>query len=233
MTNKIYLSDPYVLEINAAITGVQGNTITLDRTIFYPTGGGQPCDTGIISNYKVVDVKKDGDEVVHVLEAEPSLKVGEVVHCAIDWEKRYMHMRLHTALHIIDGIVEKLYQGKITGGQIYDDRARIDFDVPNLDRAKAAEILSSAQQIVAENRKVSARFLSKEEAQSIPNLARTEPGADLLATLDSVRVIDIEGFDFQLDGGTHVAGTGEVGSIEMIKYESKGAHNKRIEIALK
>ncbi|MCL4373556.1 MAG: alanyl-tRNA editing protein [Candidatus Marsarchaeota archaeon] len=233
MTNKIYLSDSYVREIDAIITGVQGSTITLDKTIFYPTGGGQPCDTGIIGIYKVVDVKKDGDEVAHVLETGPGFGVGDTVHCAIDWDKRYMHMRLHTALHIIDGVVEKLYQGRITGGQIYDDRARMDFDVPGLDRAKAMEIMQSAQKIVSENHKVSAKLISKEEAKAIPNLARTEPGEDLLSKLDTVRIIDIEGFDFQLDGGTHVASTGEVGTIELTKYENKGSHNKRIEIMLR
>jgi misacylated tRNA(Ala) deacylase len=233
MTNKVYLNDAYIKEIDAHVTGVNGNEITLDTTIFYPTGGGQPCDTGTIGTHNVIEVRKENDEVIHVLEAPSDLVMNETVHCVIDWGKRYMHMRLHTSLHIIDGVVEKLYQGKITGGQIYDDRARMDFDVPGLDRNKALEIMASAQKIVDEGHNVTAKILSKEEALKIPNLARTAPGEDLLGKLDSVRIIDIEGFDFQLDGGTHVANTKEVGRIEMLKYENKGSHNKRIEIALK
>ncbi|MGC8687094.1 MAG: alanyl-tRNA editing protein [Candidatus Micrarchaeia archaeon] len=238
MTEKVYLRDSYARELDAKVTFAEGSNILLDRTVFYPTGGGQPCDTGIIKNgateFKVVEVKKDGDNVVHVVEGDASsLKIGDSVKCVIDWDKRYMHMRLHTALHIIDGVVEKLYQGKITGGQIYDDRARMDFDVPGLDKNKMLEIISAAQKIVDENHNVTAKILTKEEASSIPNLARTAPGEDLLSKLTEVRIIDIEGFDFQLDGGTHVAHTGEVGKLEMLKYENKGSHNKRVEITVK
>ncbi|MGC8495667.1 MAG: alanyl-tRNA editing protein [Candidatus Micrarchaeia archaeon] len=238
MTEKVYLRDSYARELDAKVTFAEGSNILLDRTVFYPTGGGQPCDTGIIKNgateFKVVEVKKDGDNVVHVVEGDASsLKIGDSVKCVIDWDKRYMHMKLHTALHIIDGVVEKLYQGKITGGQIYDDRARMDFDVPGLDKNKMLEIISAAQKIVDENHNVTAKILTKEEASSIPNLARTAPGEDLLSKLTEVRIIDIEGFDFQLDGGTHVAHTGEVGKLEMLKYENKGSHNKRVEITVK
>ena len=238
MTEKVYLRDSYARELDAKVTFAEGSNILLDRTVFYPTGGGQPCDTGIIKNgateFKVVEVKKDGDNVVHVVDGdESSLNIGDSVKCVIDWDKRYMHMRLHTALHIIDGVVEKLYQGKITGGQIYDDRARMDFDVPGLDKNKMLEIIGAAQKIVDENHNVTAKILTKEEASSIPNLARTAPGEDLLSKLTEVRIIDIEGFDFQLDGGTHVAHTGEVGKLEMLKYENKGSHNKRVEITVK
>ncbi|MEM0149334.1 MAG: alanyl-tRNA editing protein [Candidatus Micrarchaeaceae archaeon] len=235
MTEKVYLNDAYAKELDAQVTEANGNEVKLDRTIFYPTGGGQPCDTGTITGatmFKVIDVRKDNDEVIHVLDSA-GIKAGEKVHCMLEWEKRYMHMRLHTALHIIDGVVEKAYQGKITGGQIYDDRARMDFDVPGLDRGKMLEIIASAQRVVDESHKVTARIISKEDAARIPNLARTAPGEDLLGKLDIIRIIDIEDFDFQLDGGTHVANTKEVGIIEMLKYENKGSHNKRVEIALK
>ena len=236
MTEKIYLTDSYAREIDAVVASVNGQEVELDRTVFYPTGGGQPCDTGTLSfagrSAKVTDVRKDGAKVVHALDDAAGIAEGMVVHCAIDWEKRYMHMRLHTALHIIDGIVEKKYAGKITGGQIYDDRARMDFDVPGLDKAKAQEIIGDSQKIVDGGHKVTAKILTKEEAASIQNIARTAPGEELLNKLDSVRIIDIEGFDFQLDGGTHVAQSKEVGSISITKYENKGSHNKRIEIVL-
>ncbi len=238
MTEKVYLRDSYARELDAKVTFAEGSNILLDRTVFYPTGGGQPCDTGIIKNgateFKVVEVKKDGDNVVHVVEGDASsLKIGDSVKCVIDWDKRYMHMRLHTALHIIDGVVEKLYQGKITGGQIYDDRARMDFDVPGLDKNKMLEIINASQKIVDEGHPVTAKILGKEEALKNPSIARTAPGEELLSKLNTVRIIDIEGFDFQLDGGTHVAHTGEVGKLEMLKYENKGSHNKRVEITVK
>ncbi len=236
MVDKIYQQDSYAKEADANVTAINANDVELDRTVFYPTGGGQPCDTGTLSagsrEYRVIEVKKYDDRVVHVLESAEGLSEGTSVHCSINWEKRYMHMRLHTALHIIDGVVEKKYSGKITGGQIYDDRARMDFDVPWLDKAKVQEIMNDSQRVVDENRKVSVKFMTKDEAAKVEGIARTAPGEELLEKLDTVRIIDIEGFDFQLDGGTHVAHTGEVGRISVIKYENKGAHNKRIEIAL-
>ena len=236
MTEKIYQTDSYAKEADAAVTAVNGNEVELDKTIFYPTGGGQPCDTGTLAvNSKaiaVTEVKKDGDRIVHFVDDASSLSEGTAVHCAIDWGRRYIHMRLHTALHIIDGVVEKRYSGKITGGQIYEDRARMDFDVPGLDKTKSQSIIDDAQSIVEEDHPVTVRFMTKAEASKIQGLARTAPGEELLEKLDQIRIIDIEGFDFQLDGGTHVAHTKEVGKIKIIKYENKGAHNKRIEIAL-
>ncbi len=236
MTDKIYLTDAYVKEFNATITGISDG-ITLDKTAFYPTGGGQPCDTGVIklqngAAYKVVEVRKSMEEVVHILENYNGLNVGEPVSCSLDWEKRYMHMRLHTMLHIIDGIVYKKYKGAITGGQIYDTKARMDFDVPNLDKNMVAQIVAEAQQIVGESHAVLPKILTKEEAKSIEGLARTAPGEKLMDKLEEVRVIDIEGFDFQLDGGTHVSNTKEVGIIKLLKYENKGSHNKRVELGL-
>lgn len=236
MTEKLYLEDSYVRQLDAVVTSVNGKDIELNRTIFYPAGGGQPCDTGAISlaerSSAVINVRKDGDRVIHTVDDASWISEGMEVQCALDWEKRYIHMRLHTALHIIDGIVEKRYSGRITGGQIYDDRARMDFDVPGLDRTQAQSIIEDAQKVVDENHKVTVKFLTKEEAAAVPNIARTRPGEELLGKLDKVRIIDIEGFDFQLDGGTHVAQTMEVGKISITKYENKGSHNKRIEIGL-
>ncbi|MCL4371914.1 alanyl-tRNA editing protein [Candidatus Marsarchaeota archaeon] len=237
MTEKIYLTDSYIKEFDAKIVEVRENGVILDRTAFYPTGGGQPCDTGALrldsgSTYNVTETAKAGDEVIHILSSVSGLSNGMSVHGAIDWSKRYMHMRLHTMLHIIDGVVYKDYKGSITGGQIYDDKARMDFDVPGMTKETVMEIISAAQKIIDENHKVTPKVFSKEEAQSIKGLARTAPGEALLQTLDSIRVIDIEGFDFQSDGGTHVANTKEVGKIIFRKYENKGSHNKRVECSL-
>lgn len=241
MTQKLYWEDPYMKEFSATIASVRaaedGRTaVLMDRTAFYPTSGGQPNDIGTIEcaghAYAVSGVSKEGDDVLHLVDSAGGLKEGDSVSCRIDWDRRYGHMRHHTALHIIDGVVQKQHSGRITGGQIYVDRARMDFDVPGMDRAMAERIIASAQKIVDEDHRVVAKFLTKEEATAIPDLSRTDPGNDLLATLDSVRVIDIEGFDMQLDGGTHVASTGEVGKIALSEYKNNGAHNKRVYIAL-
>ncbi|EET89625.1 MAG: alanyl-tRNA editing protein [Candidatus Micrarchaeales archaeon] len=236
MVEKIYLKDAYVKDFEATVSSVDNQIVELDRTAFYPTGGGQPSDSGTISfgnsRYKVIEVSKSGDSVLHKMENAQGLEAGTQIEGHLDWEKRYMHMRLHTALHIIDGVVHKNLDGNITGGQIYDDRARMDFDVPGLDRQKVEKIIEAAQEIVDKRLTVSVKFMSKEEASAVPGIARTAPGEELMRKLDIIRIIDIEGFDFQLDGGTHVANTSEVGKIGIIKYENKGSHNKRIEIAL-
>ena len=237
MTEKIYLKDSYKKDIDASVINTEANSIILDRTIFYPTGGGQPADTGSITSskgikYSIIDTKKSDNDVIHIADKTVSLDIGEKVTCNIDWDKRYMHMRLHTMLHIIDGIVYKKYHGEITGGQIYDNSARMDFDIPNFTKEMLNAIISDSQSIINEGHSVVAKELTSEEALKIDGIARTAPGAKLMEKLDIVRIIDIEGFDFQLDGGTHVSNTREVGTISLLKFENKGSHNKRVEFSL-
>jgi misacylated tRNA(Ala) deacylase len=238
MTEKIYLRDSYIKELESQVVSSENNKIILDKTIFYPTGGGQPCDTGVIisaldgKEYKIIETKKQGDEVVHMSQEPANLNDGEKVVCKIDWEKRYMHMKLHTMLHIIDGVVYKKYKGEITGGQIFDNSARMDFDIPGFTKEMLSSIISDAQIIIDEGHRVVPKEMTREEAKKIDGIARTAPGAELLEKLDIVRIIDIEGFDFQLDGGTHVANTNELGKISLVKFENKGSHNKRVEFSL-
>ena len=235
MVEKLLWKDQYMKVFNATVVASEGG-IELDRTAFYPTGGGQPCDIGTLSlggdRINVVEVKKDGDRIIHLTEKDISITPGTTVVGEIDWGRRYAHMRYHTLLHIVDGVVEKYYGGKVTGGQIYQDRARMDFDIPMMDRQKADEIAAKAQEVIDEKRTVAQKFLSVDEAAAIPNLSRTLPGNELLKKLDSIRVIDIEGFDMQLDGGTHVANTSEIGKIRLDSYESRGAHNKRVSFVI-
>lgn len=238
MVEKLYLTDAYLKEFRARIASVTGNRIVLDKTAFYPAGGGQPSDSGTITDEggakvaTVTELEKDGDSIVHLVDDASGFEVGNEVLGRIDWDRRYAHMRYHTALHIIDGVVHNNYEGSITGNQIYEDRARMDFDVPSMDKTMMLGILEKAQKVVDESHKVSVRFLGKEEALSIKELSRTGPGNELLRKLDTVRVIDIEGFDMQMDGGTHVANTNEVGKLSMLSYENKGSHNKRVTIKL-
>ena len=237
MTEKIYLHDAYAKDFEAKVTKVEGASVVLDKTAFYPTGGGQPGDTGFLeingNRFNVIDVRKAGEEVIHVLDKTQGIEVGAETKGHIDWEKRYAHMRLHTAIHLLDGIIEKYFNaGMLTGGQIYDDRARIDIDMQDLTREKAEEIIKKANEISAEGHEIIVKEISRDEALSIPRLSRTAPGRELISKLDVVRVVEIVGVDEQADGGTHVRNTKEIGRIVLGKYENKGKHNKRVEITL-
>ena len=239
---KIYLADPYCKETEATVTSSEANVLEFDRTIFYPTGGGQPCDLGQISIneklYSGTDVKKEGDRVLHILNEAPSTAPGAKAFLKLDWNRRYAHMRYHTTLHVMDGILESRRAfdnsagGSITCAQLYHDRARIDFDVPNCTREMVQLLIDVSQKFIDEGHEVKAKMLTREEADRIPNLARTEPGRELLKKLTEIRVIEIEGLDSQLDGGTHVANTREIGNVTLSNYENKGSRKKRIEIVL-
>ncbi|MEM0201812.1 MAG: alanyl-tRNA editing protein [Candidatus Micrarchaeaceae archaeon] len=237
MTEKLYWKDQYMREFESKVTKAVGNRIYLESTAFYPTGGGQPADTGKLfingKEYKINDVESEGDEIVHISDAVFDVQAGASAKGMIDWDKRYMHMRLHTAIHLLDAIVERFYgSGMITGGQIFDDRARIDVDMPELNKEKAAEIITKANAEAAKGYRVSAREIDKDEALKMERLARTEPGRELIKSLDKVRVVEIEGLDMQADGGTHVRNTNEIGTMLLSNYENKGRHSKRIEIRL-
>ncbi len=238
MPVRLYLRDPYLHSFDAAITGIDGNSVSLDRTAFYPTGGGQPGDTGILSTngikHKIIDTIKAGDDVHHVLEDVSGIKEGDIVTGFVDWDKRYAYMKYHTAIHIIDGIMVNSYAGKgfSTGSQIYADRARIDFDMDQLNRELAQKLVEAANNIVKEGRSVTVRSVSRAEALQMPNLARTEPGKELIRKLDTIRIVEIEGLDTQMDGGLHVASSRELGAIVLSEFSNKGSHHKRMEIKL-
>lgn len=238
MTEKVCLVDAYAKELDAKVERINGNELVLDRTIFYPAGGGQPDDKGTVSvngiEYKVTALKKEGDDVVHVLDKPAIAKAGDTAHCRIDWEHRYACMRYHTALHTLDGVIETVYKtGMITGGQIYPDRARIDIDMPDLSRDKVDEIIAKTNEVASQGHPILIREISAEEAAKETRLARTEPGRELLKKLKTVRVVEITGLDVQADGGTHVKDTKELGRIELSNYENKGTRRKRIEIVLR
>lgn len=237
MTEKIYWLDQYKKELIARVSSKNSNILELDRTIFYPTGGGQPCDIGTISSngktYNVTDVKKSGNSILHTLDSVPDFDIGTEVECKIDWNSRYALMRYHTATHIVGGLATTKYGAMFTGGQLYPDRARFDFDLQSLDRNLATELVAESQKIIDRNLDVVAKILSKDEAMKIPDLARTEPGRELIKSMETVRVVEIVGFDMQLDGGTHVSNTKEIGKLELSNFENKGSRRKRMEIIIK
>jgi misacylated tRNA(Ala) deacylase len=208
--------------------------VVLDRTAFYPTGGGQPHDQGRLSwdggAANVVEVRKAGPQVLHRLEGDTP-PVGSTVHGEVDWERRYALMRHHTALHSMSGVIYQLYGATVTGGQMYTDRARMDFQLPDLSQERLARIEERTNELLAEGHPVTIRFLAREEAFQIPDLIRTRINL-LPEGIQEIRVVNIEGIDQQADGGTHVANTREVGRVKIAGSENKGKGNKRLEIVL-
>jgi misacylated tRNA(Ala) deacylase len=235
-TELLYATDAYLRAFDAHVQEVtpEGGVI-LDRTALYPTGGGQPHDLGSLSwpggSANVLEVRKDGARVVHRIEGE-SPPVGGGVHGEIDWDRRYALMRHHTALHSMSGVIFQLYGATVTGGQMYPDRARMDFLLPDLSQDRLQLIEERTNELLAEAHPVSIKFFSRAEAFAIPDLIRTRVNLIPESVLE-IRVVNIEGIDQQADGGTHVANTREVGQVHITGSENKGKGNKRLEIVLR
>ncbi|HEU0167701.1 MAG TPA: alanyl-tRNA editing protein [Chloroflexota bacterium] len=230
MTDLLYQLDAYLREFDAVVTRVDGNAVYLDRTAFYPTGGGQPHDLGTLAGAPVVEVRKDGDEVKHVLDG-PLPQAGQTVHGEIDWERRHQLMRTHTALHILCGVIWREFQAPVTGGNMEPLKARMDFELETTAGDFGERVRELANKEIAADRPISVRILPRAEAFAIPDLIRTKVSL-LPEGIEHVRVVDIQGLDLQADGGTHVASTGEVGRIVITGHESKGRINKRLRLAL-
>lgn len=235
-TELVYQTDSYVREFPAAVVAVDAGQgrVALDRTAFYPGGGGQPCDLGelVLGNrtLAVTKVKQEGATVWHWVEGDLP-HVGERVTGRLDWDRRYALMRTHTALHILCGVVFRDYGALVTGGNMQPGRGRMDFEFETMRRELVQEIEEKVNREVAAARPVKVRILPREEAFKIPDLIRTKINL-LPPHITQVRVVEIEGLDMQADGGTHVANTKEVGPIRIVDYKSKGRINKRLVIQL-
>tara|TARA_A100001037_G_C15153873_1_gene641906 strand:- start:15690 stop:16358 length:669 start_codon:yes stop_codon:yes gene_type:complete len=214
---------------------VESTGIILDQTVFYPGGGGQPHDIGQISyndqTLNVVKVQNQRGQIIHWVEDSKSVQIGQEVHAEIDWERRYTLMRTHTALHILCGVVWRDYQAHVTGGDMQPGTARMDFEFENMTAAFAQEIERIINQEVNANRPIEVDFLTRDEANQVPDLVRTKINL-LPESISEIRTINIDGLDLQADGGTHVKNTSEVGYIKVTGHESKGRINKRLRIAL-
>lgn len=235
MAPASYLTDAYRKRAEVTVARTDGDRVELSDTIFCPTGGGQPHDTGSLAapsgaRWSVVDVEKVDGQVVHRVAGDPSIGVGDTVVAELDWPRRYAHMRYHTLLHILSGVVFRRYQAGITGGQIAEDRARMDFSMPGFDVPLARELIEETNEVVRQDREVVVRFIDRAEAARDPTLVRVD--RDLVPDVEQVRLIDIRGFDVQADGGTHVHRTSEVGEARLLKIENKGARNKRLYLVL-
>lgn len=236
MTEPLYHTDAYLKEFDAVVTAVEGRSVALDRTAFYPGGGGQPNDTGTLTDgartWKVTKTRKAGADVWHELaDGDDPPPVGAKVHGAIDWERRYRLMRTHTAMHILCGVIFRDYGASVTGGNMEPLRGRMDFEFETMRQELVREIEEKINVEVANARPVRTNILPREEAFKIPDLIRTKINL-LPEGIREVRTVEIEGLDLQADGGTHVANTREVGRIRVVDYKSKGKINKRIEVAV-
>ncbi len=238
MTELLYQTDSYLraFEATAVALDTVNGRVALDRTAFYPGGGGQPGDTGTLTvgdaTAAVTQVRKEGDLVWHWLGPLPSgapLSVGEGqgVRCVLDWDHRYALMRTHTALHILCGVVWRDYGALVTGGNMDPLQGRMDFEFATLRAELVAEIEARCNVEIAAGRDVRVKILPRDEAFRIPDLIRTKINL-LPEGIKEVRTVEIVGLDLQADGGTHVANTREVGRIVVTDYKSKGAINKRV-----
>jgi len=239
VTELLYQTDSYLREFDATVIAVDpaNSRVALDRTAFYPGGGGQPHDLGTLTfagqTCEVKQVKKEGELVWHTLAPPPPTwpaeGAGVKVHGVLDWARRYALMRTHTALHILCGVVWRDYGALVTGGNMEPGQGRMDFEFATLRGELVAEIEARCNAEVAAARPVRVKILPRAEAFQIPDLIRTKVNL-LPEGIQEVRVVEIVGLDLQADGGTHVANTREVGQIRVTDYKSKGAINKRIYI---
>lgn len=232
MVEELFRQDAYLKQADATVTAVEDRGVRLDRSIFYPTGGGQPGDTGVLrwdgGEAKVADtVKADGNDVLLVLAPDaPKPAVGTEVRCELDWERRYKHMRMHTALHVMSAVIK----GNVTGGQVNADKSRLDFNLEGEVPTKEW-VTEEINKILSLDHPVVPQWVTDEELTSRPELVKTMSVRPPMGQ-GRVRLLSIEGVDLQACGGTHVARTAEIGRVECIKVENKGKMNRRFIIAL-
>jgi misacylated tRNA(Ala) deacylase len=242
MTELLYYSDAYCRIFEAVVTAADSSAdnlrVALDRTAFYPGGGGQPNDVGWLAvddrRFPVVKVRKEGSQIWHTLDVqgEPAtLSVGQSLRGELDWERRYQLMRTHTAMHILCGVVWRDYGASVTGGNMDPGKSRMDFEFASMSKDLVTEIEERCNAEIAAGHNVRTQNLPRAEAFQIPDLIRTKINL-LPEGIPEVRTVEIVGLDLQADGGTHVRNTREVGAMRVVDYKSKGAINKRIYIEL-
>jgi misacylated tRNA(Ala) deacylase len=245
MSDNICYRDAYARSVEGIVVGAveteRGPGVVLDATVFYPGGGGQPADTGWLEalgdggrSWAVTGATKQGDDIVHLLPADSSQDfpaIGDRVRASIDWDRRHLLMRTHTALHALCGVVWRDYRAQVTGGNMEPGAGRMDFEFERMSGELVGTIEESVNRELGAAHEVRVNVLPRAEAFAIPDLIRTKINL-LPEGISEVRTIEIVGLDLQADGGTHVANTSEVGAIHVTGYESKGRINKRIRIAL-
>ena len=225
MTELLFRDDPYLASCEARVLAVRDGAVELDRTVFYPQGGGQPGDTGRIGDWRVADTRM-GDSVLHVLEPGAAPEVGSLVRIEVDWERRMRHMRFHTALHLLCAVVK----APVTGGRMAEDKAHLDFDV-EMERLSKEAIEAGVNALVKAGLEARPRWITDAELDARPDLVKTMSVAPPRGT-GRVRLIDIPGVDLQACGGTHVRNTAEIGPLAVARIRSEGKRNKRVTLVL-
>ena len=235
MTNLLAHIDAYLQEFDATVVAVDPatNAVALDKTAFYPTGGGQPHDLGWLNDSPVTKVQRQNEQIWHWINGDvgDTPAVGTTVHGKIDWDRRHKLMRTHTAFHILCGVVWRDYGAQVTGGNMDVLQGRMDFEFASLQQELVKEIEEKCNAEIAAARHVRVKILPRAEALQIPDLIRTKINL-LPEGIMEIRIVEIEGLDLQADGGTHVANTSEVGRMKIVGYESKGKINKRIRLVV-
>ena len=234
MTELLYLRDAYLTKFSARVVGVRDDAIALDQTLFYPTGGGQANDTGVLAGRRVTDVRKDGGDVWHTVAAADDLplpSVGDTVEGEIDWERRHQLMRTHTALHVLCGVIWNEWKVPVTGGNMEPLSARMDFEFDPVPEGFGPRIEELVNAALAADYPITVDFLPRDTAIQDADLIRTKVNM-IPEGVREIRVVDIVGLDKQADGGTHVRSTNEVGRIRVTKLENKGKGNKRVRLEI-
>jgi misacylated tRNA(Ala) deacylase len=224
----LFREDPYLRGCEATVLAVHGESVELDRTVFYPLGGGQAGDTGRLGDWRVLDTRKTpaGDGVLHILQPGAVVAVGNKVHAEIDWERRHRLMRLHTALHLLGAVVK----APVTGGRIAEDKAHLDFDI-DMAALVAPHIEGQLNELVRSGVATRALWITDAELDARPELVKTMSVAPPRGE-GRVRLLEIPGVDLQACGGTHVANIAEIGAVKVVRIRSEGKRNKRVTLEL-
>jgi misacylated tRNA(Ala) deacylase len=231
MTEELFRTDSYLRGCDGEVTAVEGRSVAVDRTVFYPLGGGQPGDTGSMSwptgSARIIDTRYgDSGVILHMVEdGNPLPPVGETVHLELDWDRRYRHMRMHTAMHLLGAVLRY----GVTGGNISAEKSRLDFDME--DPVDKEAVAAQMQALVEADHPISCRWISDADLDANPELVRTM-SVQPPRGKGEVRLLEIEGVDLQPCGGTHLGSTAEVGKVRIGKVEKKGRRNRRVNIHL-
>ncbi|MDN7245101.1 alanyl-tRNA editing protein [Planococcus shenhongbingii] len=233
MTKELFLEDSYLKTCGAEITSIDGNKVALNRTIFYPGGGGQEADSGILiqngQEVQVTKVKKEGREIFHYISTPEKLVLGTVT-ATVDWERRESLMKHHTLLHVISAVFHQQQNSLCTGNQIYPDKARIDLtDITDLSSEELDALIAKANEELARNHKVTVRTVPREEAENISGMIKTIVNL-IPESVKDIRLVKIGDIDEQACGGTHVNETGSVGQFVLDKTKNKGKGITRLEV---
>lgn len=234
-TERLDLADPTLREWTCTVLHADPEGIVLDRSAFYPGGGGQPPDHGVLLwqgvETRIVGTRKGDDLVLIPAEGDPIPTTGTQVMGAIEDTRRSLLMRTHSGLHVLCGVVFRDFGALVTGGNMEPGEARMDFNLPEVPADFKAKLEELVNREVAEDRKVVTKVLPRDEALALPDIIRTQSNL-IPAEETEIRIVDIVGLDVQADGGTHVATTSQIGKLEVVKVESKGKANRRVRVRL-